>query len=156
MGGAKLWKGWGENLKSQETPWGWGDKLITPDIWWFLSQSHSYRTEDGTGSLPVRRTTLRRFQEWAVPIVSESSLLTAPAGSLIHESPQINVLLPWLKAMRAMNRSYALIYGEAHTLAGGTVVKRYKRCGFDPWVRKIPRRKKWQPTPVFLPGKPHG
>ena len=27
---------------------------------------------------------------------------------------------------------------------------------FDPWVRKIPWRKKWQPIPVFLPGKPHG
>ena len=25
-----------------------------------------------------------------------------------------------------------------------------------PWVRKIPRRRKWQPTPVFLPGKSHG
>ena len=27
---------------------------------------------------------------------------------------------------------------------------------FDPWVRKIPWRRKWQPTPVFLPGKSHG
>ena len=27
---------------------------------------------------------------------------------------------------------------------------------FDPWVRKIPRRRKWQPTPVLLPGKSHG
>ena len=26
----------------------------------------------------------------------------------------------------------------------------------DPWVWKIPRRKKWQPTPLFLPGKSHG
>ena len=31
-----------------------------------------------------------------------------------------------------------------------------KRCGFDPWVRKIPWRREWQPTPVFLPGKSHG
>ena len=27
---------------------------------------------------------------------------------------------------------------------------------FDPWVRKIPWRRKWQPTPVFSPGKSHG
>ena len=27
---------------------------------------------------------------------------------------------------------------------------------FDHWVRKIPWRRKWQPTPVFLPGEPHG
>ena len=27
---------------------------------------------------------------------------------------------------------------------------------FDSWVRKIPWRRKWQPTPVFLPGEYHG
>ena len=27
---------------------------------------------------------------------------------------------------------------------------------FDPWVREIPWRRKWQLTPVFLPGKSHG
>ena len=30
------------------------------------------------------------------------------------------------------------------------------RYGFDPWVRKIPWRRAWQPTPVFLPGEAHG
>ena len=33
---------------------------------------------------------------------------------------------------------------------------RHKRHGFDPWVRKIPQRRAWQPTPVFLPGESHG
>ena len=31
-----------------------------------------------------------------------------------------------------------------------------RRHGIDPWVRKIPWRRKWQPTLVFLPGKSHG
>jgi len=31
-----------------------------------------------------------------------------------------------------------------------------KRRGFNPWVGKIPWRRKWQPTPVFLLGKSHG
>ena len=31
-----------------------------------------------------------------------------------------------------------------------------RRLGFDPWVGKIPCRRNWQPTPVFLPGKSHG
>ena len=30
-----------------------------------------------------------------------------------------------------------------------------RRCGFNPWVRRTPWRRKWQPTLVFLPGKPH-
>ena len=31
-----------------------------------------------------------------------------------------------------------------------------RRRGLDPWVGKIPWRRKWQPTPVFLPGESHG
>ena len=34
--------------------------------------------------------------------------------------------------------------------------RKYGRGGFDPWVRKIPWRRKWQPTPVFSPEKSHG
>ena len=42
---------------------------------------------------------------------------------------------------------------------GGSEVKtsalQCRRPGLDPWVGKIPWRKKWQPTPVFLPGESH-
>ena len=34
--------------------------------------------------------------------------------------------------------------------------RRHNRHGFDPWVGKIPWRREWQPTPVFLPGESHG
>ena len=34
--------------------------------------------------------------------------------------------------------------------------RRLKRHGFDPWVGKIPWRRKCQATPVFFPGKFHG
>ena len=34
--------------------------------------------------------------------------------------------------------------------------RRCKRHSFDPWVEKIPWSRKWQPTPVFSPGEPHG
>ena len=29
-------------------------------------------------------------------------------------------------------------------------------AGNDPWVGKTPWKRKWQPTPLFLPGKSHG
>ena len=32
----------------------------------------------------------------------------------------------------------------------------HKRLRFDPWVRKIPWRRAWQPLPVFLPGESQG
>ena len=46
---------------------------------------------------------------------------------------------------------------------GGSVVKyppavdlqKWRRCGFDTQVGKIPWRRAWQPTPVFLPGESH-
>ena len=31
-----------------------------------------------------------------------------------------------------------------------------RRHWFDPWIRNIPWRRKWQPTPIFLPGEFHG
>ena len=42
---------------------------------------------------------------------------------------------------------------HTHTHKQGTPGR---RCRFDPWVGKIPWRKKWQPTLVFLLGKFHG
>ena len=42
---------------------------------------------------------------------------------------------------------------------GGSVVKnspaQCRRLRFDLWVEEIPWTKKWQPTPVFLPGNFH-
>ena len=32
--------------------------------------------------------------------------------------------------------------------------RKCNRCRFNPWVRKIPWRRAWQPTPVVLPGDP--
>ena len=47
--------------------------------------------------------------------------------------------------------------------SGGAVVegsacqwRRCRRTEFDPWLGKIPCKRKWQPTPVFLPEKSHG
>ena len=34
--------------------------------------------------------------------------------------------------------------------------RRHYRCRFNPSVGKIPWRRTWQPTPVFLPGESHG
>ena len=36
------------------------------------------------------------------------------------------------------------------------VLLQCRRCRVNPWVGKIPWRRKWHPTQVFSPGKPHG
>ena len=43
----------------------------------------------------------------------------------------------------------------AQQLSIGLQCRRHRRLGFDPWVRKVPWRRKWQLTPVILPGKSH-
>ena len=62
------------------------------------------------------------------------------------------------------NSIYIYIYIHIHThthtylstsgfpsTSGVKICLPSRRHGFDPWVRKIPWRRKWQPTPVFLP-----
>ena len=61
---------------------------------------------------------------------------------------------------------YVCIYIYTHIyigFPGGTSGKelacqyrRHKRCGFSLWVRKIPWKRAWQPTPVFLSAESHG
>ena len=41
-------------------------------------------------------------------------------------------------------------------LSGKESTCQCRRCRFNSWLREIPWRRKWQPTPLFLPGKSHG
>ena len=51
---------------------------------------------------------------------------------------------------------FKYLMGLPWWLSGKESTCQCRRCGFDPWVGKIPWRRKCQPTPVFLPGKSHG
>ena len=45
--------------------------------------------------------------------------------------------------------------GHPSWLSGKEPACQCKRHRFDPWVSEFPWRRKWQPTPVFFPGKSH-
>jgi len=53
-------------------------------------------------------------------------------------------------------RFYFITLPKVH-FPGGLDCKKFAcqcgRCRFDPWVRKIPWRREWQPTPVIFPGE---
>ena len=58
-----------------------------------------------------------------------------------------------------MSKSIFINCETLFSFLGGSVVKNPSanaRCRLDPWVGKIPGRRKWQPTPVFLSGESHG
>ena len=48
---------------------------------------------------------------------------------------------------------YPLQYSWAFLVSQMIIYFQCVRLGFDPWVGKIPWRRSWQPTPVFLPGE---
>ena len=45
---------------------------------------------------------------------------------------------------------------QAAQVAQWLRICQYRRHGFNPWVGKIPRRRKWQLTPLFSPEKSYG
>ena len=76
------------------------------------------------------------------------------------EKPRRLQSMGWQRVRHSWVTSlFILHYGLPWSLSGKESTcqcRRHKRCGFDPWVGKINCRRKWQPTPVFLPGRSHG
>ena len=72
--------------------------------------------------------------------------------------------IPGLGTWPGEGKGYPLQYsGLENSMKGGaSLVAQTLKClqwgrpGFDPWVMKISWRRKWQPTPVSLPGESHG
>ena len=52
--------------------------------------------------------------------------------------------------------TYRFPTGGASSKEPACQSRRYRRCGFNAWLKKIPWRRKRQPIPVFLPGESHG
>ena len=68
-------------------------------------------------------------------------------------SPNLDSSFPWLvNTLWILNCSSVGTRGEESAYQ----CRRHKTIKFDPWVGKIPRKRKWQSTPIFLPGKSHG
>jgi len=53
-------------------------------------------------------------------------------------------------------KSFIMLAGLPRWLNGKESTCQCRRCGFHCWVGKVHGRRKWQPIPLFLPGKSHG
>ena len=75
--------------------------------------------------------------------------MRVPTSSLPFDSYKTEVILLYnILTLMELRASMAAHWYRIHL--------QFRRLWFNPWVRKIPQRRKWQPTPVFLPGEPHG
>ena len=88
---------------------------------------------------------------WCPSALIESRLPGPPNASMNEH------ILPW--AADTFQTWYKVPLGFQVGASGkepACQCRRCKRGRFDPCVRKIPWRRAWQPTAVFLPGEPHG
>ena len=84
--------------------------------------------------------------------MEQSGALQKEFRHLINTSVSISIthLTPLEKGT-----AYPLQFSWA-SLVAQLVKEQYGRPGFDPCIGKIPWRREWLPTPVFLPGEFHG
>ena len=65
----------------------------------------------------------------------------------------VNRMVQGKMEMPPVHHKQVLKEGLPGWLSGKESSCQCRRCEFNPWVRKIFWRRKWQPTPVFLPKK---
>ena len=99
--------------------------------------------------------------------LQEGSLSLVPPGNSLYILPALKSLtnrrnVGWFPCFSNlwMNSLLLFLCRWSFYFPGGSDCKsvclQCGRTGFDPWVRKIPQRRQWQPTSVLLPGKSHG
>ena len=86
-----------------------------------------------------RTTEKIKGQSLRITQARDTTIPTAKTRNLLIHKTQ-GIVLNWLPMWCSVKESAC----------------QWRRCGFNPGVRKIPWRRKLQPTPVFLPGKSHG
>ena len=62
----------------------------------------------------------------------------------------------YMCTLKSFGENYSKEEGLLWWFSGRESAWQCRRCGLDSWVGKVPCIRKWQPTPVFLPGESHG
>ena len=118
--------------------------------------------------LEKRMATYSSILAWRIPWTEEPGrLLALGLKSVGHNEGTntftFNILTATKEGLATWHNHTKLLYllniaflGLPWWLSGKESTCQCRRSGFDLWVKKIPWRREWQPTSVFLPGKPHG
>ena len=97
-----------------------------------------------------------------IKVTNTSSVFSASVWALtprcvwgcLHEKERCvqSVLIPWALITGFFDQNSSN-QGFPSGTSGKKAACQRRRLGFDPWVRKIPWRRAWQTTPIFLPGE---
>ena len=124
-------------------------QLLPKTVWRFLSK-------------------LNRITIWATPLLGICPKELKTSGKTktcpwMFIAALFTIATGWKQSQCPLTNGWIKCDKEIMGFPGGSVVKesacqcrRHRRYQFDPWVRKIPWRRKWQLTPAFLPRESHG
>ena len=95
---------------------------------------------------------------WVGPKQEKAQQWVQVVRKLLHHSGHLTQQIQWcLKCQFQTAMLFRALFPGSTSGKELTCLRgRCKRHRFDPWVRKIPWRRAWQPTPVSLPGESHG
>ena len=95
----------------------------------------------------LERSVPRRVHKWIMP----------SPGNRATEAGERSKIVEGLLSIKPLSTSLVLLGGSgASGKESACQCRRCKKFRFHPWVQKIPWRRKWQPTWIFLPGKFYG
>ena len=99
-----------------------------------------------------------RYLAWEDPLEKEMQATPVFSPREFHEQRILAGYSLWgHKESDTVERlSYSHIPGGTSSKESICQCRRHKKLEFDPWVRNIPWKREWQPTPIYLPGKSHG
>ena len=128
-------------------------KTLAPTLCWLL-------LPQGLGTVEGERALAR--PQLREPLATEASagqdicpnhLAQSSLGSEEERSP-LETDLPFHP--RPTTPPVGAFFPNCNWLSGKESACQYRTHGFNPWVRKIPWRRIWQPTAIFLPGESCG
>ena len=113
------------------------------------------------GKIEGGRRRDQQRMKWLEGIINSMDMSLSKLQELVMDKEA------WLAAVHGVSKSQTRLSdgteGPQWGFPGGTSGKELtrqcrscKRLRFDPWVRKIPWRRTWQPTQRFLTGESHG
>ena len=109
----------------------------------------------------VRQKSSKFYKEWLLHDIRKElqyTHLTKTNNIHTHNAPKLTCSIHTNKGMNVLeNKGSVFLQSHFTGQWGGKVFAcPFRRPGLDSWVGKTPCGRKWQPTPLFLPGESHG
>ena len=95
------------------------------------------------------------FERWIKPFrKKEGKNISEDRSWALWADSCYNLAMGEAQMCTIQNSSHCFRFGLPRSRTGKESTCQSRRHRFDPWVRKIPWRRKWQPAPVFCRGNP--